>query len=259
MYKWSFFLYLLFMETIILGFSGGVESIDSPNTSLLIRTGKTSILVDVSGSPRMALLNANQDPDTLDAILLTHGHIDHVYGLPALIHNMWLTGRTKPLRICGNPKAITTGKHLFLFFALDQKIKFEISWEELPISTIGDIEVVSFDLFHRPQMPVCGFTFSSAGKKISYFPDSVAREPYPVCTFDSDVLLHEVGGLEKDKEKINVSHTTAFQAAMLAKKTGAGKLIPVHLPPDVQQRKAILSEIKQVFPKAYLPTIGETY
>ena len=43
---------------------------------------------------RQTLVNAG-----VDAVILTHEHIDHVYGLPSLLHQMWIAGRRKALDI----------------------------------------------------------------------------------------------------------------------------------------------------------------
>lgn len=242
------------MKTSILGFSCGIDSIDSANTSLLVSSETTSILVDVSGSPRMELLKAGADPLSLDAILITHAHIDHVYAFPSLLHSLWLLGRKKALVIGGNERAISTCKHMFDFFGLDRKVQFDIIWQELPVPRIGDIQIDTFSLFHRPTMPVNGFTFSCEGEKISYFPDSVATKPYPDSAYDSNVIIHESAGLECDRDTINSSHTTALQAAQLAKDLRGGKLILVHLPESQITRVEMLNEARSVFPNTILPT-----
>ncbi len=241
------------MKVTILGFSNGLDCLDSANTSLLVTTQQTSILVDVSSSPRQSLLKAGLDSLSLDAVLITHGHIDHVYAFPSLIHSMWLQNRTKPLSIVGNDFALEVCKHFFFYFKLDKKIKFKIDWKDVSTNKIGDIQISSFSLYHRPEVPVNGYTFIADGLKVSYFPDSVATLPVPECALDSDIFIHEAGGLEKDKEEINKSHTTALQAANMAKQAKAKELILVHVPESLEVRNAMLEEAKSVFANSFIP------
>lgn len=50
----------------------------------------------------------------IDAILLTHGHLDHVAGVLPMIHSMGLDGRKRPLDIIG-PSTSTAGSEEDLF------------------------------------------------------------------------------------------------------------------------------------------------
>ena len=245
------------MKITILGFSNGLDCLDSSNTSMLVQTEQTSILIDVSSSPRQALLKAGVDSLSLNAVLITHGHIDHIYAFPSLIHSMWLQNRTKPLLVVGNEFALNVCKHFFSYFKLDKKIKFKIEWEDTSIGQIGEVQISSFPLYHRPEVPVNGYTFVADNLKISYFPDSIATLPIPECAFNSDIFIHEAGGLDKDREEINESHTTALQAAMMAKTAGAKELILVHIPEDLSVRKEMLIEARNLFPNTCIPYSGQ--
>lgn len=244
------------MKVTVLGFSNGLDCLDSSNTSLLVQTERTSIMVDVSSSPRQSLLRTGIDSLSLDAVLITHGHIDHVYAFPSLIHSMWLQNRTKPLLVVGNRLAIEVCKHFVLYFKLDKKIRFRIDWKDVTTNRIGDVRISSFSLYHRPEVPVNGFTFVADGFKVSYFPDSVATLPLPECSLFSDLMIHEAGGLEKDKEEINLSHTTASQAAMMAKTAEVKELVLVHVPENPKLRQEMLDEARSVFPNTLIPTSG---
>ena len=56
----------------------------SSGNSLFVETKNTKLLVDAGVSSKKietALSDINVDPTTLDGILITHEHIDHVQGL----------------------------------------------------------------------------------------------------------------------------------------------------------------------------------
>jgi ribonuclease Z len=243
------------MQVDMLGYAGSIQLSESSNTSLVVREADTSLLVDVSGSPCQALLQHDIDPNLLDAVLLTHAHVDHLYALPSLLHNLWMRNREKPLLIAGSETTLEQAKRLYRLFHLDAKPSLDslLRWESVP-SQIGSIRLDTFEVFHRPTMPTQGYTFTSKEKKVSYFPDSAVKKPYPACARHSDLIIHEVGGLDADKESLHhEGHSTALEVAQLAKDLEAAKLILVHLPPQLELHEAILSEAQSVFPQAHLP------
>lgn len=243
------------MRVDVLGYAGSVQLFESSNTSLVIRDAETSLLVDVSGSPCQALQQHGVDPDLLDAVLLTHAHVDHLYALPSLLHNLWMRKREKPLLIVGSEPTLDQAKRLYCFFHLDSKPSLDslLRWVTVP-SQIGTIHLEAFEVFHRPNMPSQGYTFTTKDRKVSYFPDSTVHKPYPKCARHSDMIIHEVGGLENERESLrHEGHSTALQVARLAKDLEAAKLLLVHLPPQEELHEAILAEAQSVFPQTLLP------
>ena len=77
-----------------LGSSGAVPSAARDTTALVVRAGRTTCLVDVGGSPVQKLRRVGIDPVGLSAVVVTHTHPDHVYGLPALVQCLLILGRT---------------------------------------------------------------------------------------------------------------------------------------------------------------------
>jgi ribonuclease Z len=83
-------------------FLGTGEAFDPklPNTSLLYR-GALCLLLDCGYSVPHALWSVTQDPNLVDAVVISHGHADHCFGLPALCVWMRERGRSRPLRVLG--------------------------------------------------------------------------------------------------------------------------------------------------------------
>jgi phosphoribosyl 1,2-cyclic phosphodiesterase len=155
----------------------------SAGNSTFIATERTRILVDAGLSRKeiLARLAAiGEDAETLDAILVTHEHTDHVSGLV-------------PLARCGGRRSIP----VFLTTLTSPAIPWG---EYTPVLerfqagstfTIGDIEVDSFTIPHDAVDPVA-FSFRTQGLKISqvtdlgYMPDSIK-----VHVGGSDLLILE--------------------------------------------------------------------
>jgi len=88
------------MATIsFLGTGSGIPSEERFFSSTLLHLEGTHLLVD-AGEPCVHLLRERGDLlRELDAVLITHGHVDHIGGLPALLQGCMLQERTKPLSI----------------------------------------------------------------------------------------------------------------------------------------------------------------
>ncbi len=89
--------------------SGGPELSDKrASTSYLIwHHGKAKLLVDIGSGSMLNLEKADVNINDLDAVLLTHLHVDHSADLPALIKATFFTQRTTDLLIYG-----PSGNHL---------------------------------------------------------------------------------------------------------------------------------------------------
>ena len=74
------------ISAIFLGTSHGDPTRTRFCSSTLYRLGDCAFLIDAGEPVTGLLVRENIQPSRLDAIFLTHMHIDHVGGLPALVH-----------------------------------------------------------------------------------------------------------------------------------------------------------------------------
>ncbi len=80
-----------------LGTGCGWPMTDRYHSSLLLEYGGRRWLLD-AGEPCSHRLKAMGVPfESLDAVFISHGHSDHLSGLPMIIQGAWLEGRTRPL------------------------------------------------------------------------------------------------------------------------------------------------------------------
>lgn len=110
------------MEIIFLGTSAGVPTRKRNVTAAAIKkqAGKAWYLVDCGEGTQHRVMRTPLSLHRLEAILITHVHGDHCYGLPGLLASASMAGRQHPLTIIG-PRLIrdfleaiqaTTGLHL---------------------------------------------------------------------------------------------------------------------------------------------------
>jgi ribonuclease Z len=248
------------MKLQFLGILGSVQAEDSGNVSLVITGGGSSVLVDVSGSPAQLLLRAGVDPLCLDAVFLSHTHTDHLYGLPSLIHNLWLLKRERPLPVYANRETLDRARALCAVFELEaKKGMFPLQWREAEASVSANdfsseagLHSQAFRVRHG--VPTLGFIFAAQGKKIVYTCDTMPMEEYPAAAAGPDMLIHEAGGTEDNREKLLAGgHSSGADAARAAKSLGANRLFLCHLPPEKENRAAILAEARSIFHAAEIP------
>lgn len=96
-----------------LGTSSGIPTKDRNVSAIAVELMVTShakrhpwLLVDCGEGTQHQLLKSHLSPNDLFAILITHTHGDHCYGLAGLLASLGMHGRKKPLTLIA-PKAIS--------------------------------------------------------------------------------------------------------------------------------------------------------
>ena len=154
----------------------------------VVASACTKILVDAGISCRETfkrLRTLGEDPHSLSAILITHEHSDHVYGLAVLAKKLripvFMTGATHQAWARAMRNEAGERPKLEKFEAFESGHRFQV----------GDIEVKPFTIPHDAADPV-GLTFRAEGIKVGiatdlgYLPLSV-RDHLRGC----DVLVME--------------------------------------------------------------------
>jgi ribonuclease Z len=90
-------------DLTFLGTSASVPSADRNHPSLLVEAGGHRIMVDCGEGTQRQLLQSGAGFRRLDRLLLTHGHFDHVLGIPGLFSTLRLRQSTDVMTIHGSP------------------------------------------------------------------------------------------------------------------------------------------------------------
>ncbi len=94
------------LDVTLLGCGGTMPLPGRWLTSLYVRCGGHGILIDCGEGTQIALKEAGLSAHSIDLILLTHYHGDHVMGLPGILMSMGMSGRQEPVTVVG-PKHLT--------------------------------------------------------------------------------------------------------------------------------------------------------
>ena len=189
----------------VLGSTGSIQGREASNTSLAVTSAGRTLLIDVSGSPIQALKRSSIDPLSVDVLLLTHAHIDHIYALPSLIHQMWLMGRTADLTIVANKETIEVAQSLCALFSLAEKrgifaVNWQVAEEGRAAVTVGKMAITLFSVPHG--IPTLGCTLEEGDEKVVYLADCKSSGSYPPCAWKADLLIHEAGGVGGEEEQL---------------------------------------------------------
>lgn len=135
------------------GSSGNSLFVESENTKLLVDAGVSSKKIET------ALTNLEIDPSSINGILITHEHSDHVQGLGTFAKkfNLPVYVNQKTLDAMPNQKDKISEKNIKI---IKNEEKFEI----------GDLKIKPFSIPHDAANP-CGFNIIHDNKKISIATD----------------------------------------------------------------------------------------
>lgn len=122
-----------------LGTACGIPMTDRFPSSILLESGARRWLLD-AGEPCSQRLKALGVPfRSLDAIFISHGHSDHLSGLPMIIQGAWLEARREPLPVYLPAELIVPIRTWLEAVYLPEKlVGFPIhfhAWETLPHRT----------------------------------------------------------------------------------------------------------------------------
>jgi phosphoribosyl 1,2-cyclic phosphodiesterase len=143
----------------------------SRGNSTFIKTNQVRLLIDAGLSRReiaARLASIGEDPDGIDAVLITHEHHDHASGLKALVKDLPLQAYMS----LGTMKALGADE-----FETDAAQFFRVKAGESFV--IGDARIVPFQVPHDACEPVA-FSVLCGGVKITQLTD-VGHLPDTIC------------------------------------------------------------------------------
>ena len=111
-------------QVILLGTGAALSDETREHTYMVIKGEAESILVDCGGSPVQRLIKAGIALDSIDHVILTHHHPDHLYGLSVFLLDLWLAGRKKKLNLHGLAETVRAVKAMMRAFEWERWLNF---------------------------------------------------------------------------------------------------------------------------------------
>ena len=218
-------------ELIVLGTAASVPNAEHDTVSLLLRGPGWAVLIDCGGSPLHKLARLGVEPDQIRAVVLTHRHADHIYGLSILVQGLWLGGREAPLPIYGPAETLDVARDLLALFSLaEREDMFNIVWHPVPLRqgrTVLEVEGVRIraapTVHGDVQTLALRFENTATGRSVVYSADTKPCEAVVQLAAGTDLLIHEATG-------DYYNHSSPAGAAQVAREAGVERLALIHYP-----------------------------
>jgi ribonuclease Z len=250
-----------------LGTSGAVPSAGRDNTALAFYSADDVILVDCSGSPYQKVLKAGLDPMQVSSVIVTHRHVDHLYGIPSLAHNMGLAGRTTPLHVYALRETMPILRGFMELFPLEEKMPYRIELHDVPakeghrILETEHFRVQSAPVKHGAPNIALRMECNSPRERgvVVYSSDTSPCASLVALARGADILIHEATFLHSDATRAaSDGHTTGYQAGDVAAQAGVKRLILCHFASEIHDH---VEETRREAQQTYrgLVTIAEEF
>jgi ribonuclease Z len=213
----------------------------------------STIVIDCGGDVIQRLLASDIDLDTIDHVIVTHEHADHASGFALMVQKLWLAGRRRPIPVHGIAPALAQAKRVWDAFDTESwksKGLPDLHWHSFPHESGAEVftddtwRVTTAPADHP--VPTAGLRVEHVptGRTLAYSCDTAPCDPILDMSRGADALVHEANG------SIAGVHSSPAEAAEIAAKSGAGRLLLVHLPPGLTDSD--LEDARRAFPATEL-------
>ncbi len=189
-------------------------------SSLLLKIGELNFVIDAGPDFRQQMLRENVR--NLRAILLTHEHVDHIFGLDDIRSFNWVQGHATD--IYAESRVQEAIRRIFHYVFADFKYP---GVPEMKLHTVKDhpllIDSVKFTpvrCYHH-KLPVYGFRVGD----LTYITDTNFIPDEEMTKIEGTKILI-INALRKEK---HISHFNMDEALIMAEKVGAEKTFLTHL------------------------------
>jgi len=204
-------------------------------TSTLVRSATTTVVVDLGSGALQKLAAADHSPLTVDAVLLTHAHLDHIADVFPLLFTFIVPyyRRTTPLRLLASTdtlRRIEQAREAFDHWMQTDQVVFE-AVEAGDAVTIGDLTVTVGTVDHDASS--VGYRFTDAqGTAVAIPGDSAPCEGLDALLAGATLAVLECSTPD---EVFVPGHLTPVSLAAAAKRAGLAHLVVTHRYPLAQQ------------------------
>ncbi len=292
------------LALVFLGTSAAVPTKERGLPCIALVYRGRAVLMDVGEGCQYRLLAAGISPLSVEAILVTHMHGDHFFGLPGLLQSMAMHGRSRRLVLVGPEPLLGFVKESLRATRHNPGyvIEFYAAKPGLELSAAG-LQVKAFPVDHGVE--AYGYTVSAPAKKklrVEVLREKYGLSPGPYAkkllegkpvrlggtviqpgevvytqygprivytgdTRPSETVAREARGatilvhdstftLDMRSEALEQGHSTAWDAAVTARKAGVKLLVLTHISARYRDPAPLLEEAMRVFPST---VVAEDY
>lgn len=223
------------LKLTVLGNNGPYPKAGGACSGFLLDSGETKVVLDF-GNGVLSRLQHYIDIEEISAIILTHLHSDHMGDIMILRYaadiKLMKGQMKKPIKIYAPAEPIEEFNRL----------KYKEALEVIKINpaetlVIGDLKISFREMIHSyKDYSIC---IEKDSKKFVYSGDTCANDGLVEFAKNADLFVCEAGLLERNEKSLKVMHLTAREAAQIAKKAGAKRLLLTHFLPGFKLEQYI--------------------
>lgn len=237
------------MRLTIVGCSGSYPGPDSPASCYLLEQEHEGrvwrILLDM-GNGSLGVLHRFVDPMVIDAVFISHLHVDHCIDLCSfyVLRKYHPSGPAPQIPVWGpngTDERMARAYDLAPQPGMTEEFQF-FAYAGAPV-TIGPFSVEAVPVEH----PVEAYSMrvSANGSVLVYSGDTGPCDAFDEVAEGADLLLAEASFLH-GRENPPQLHMTGRDCGLAATKAGAGRLVLTHIPPWYD-RAVALEEAKETY------------
>ncbi|UPT84409.1 ribonuclease Z [Bradyrhizobium barranii subsp. apii] len=150
-----------------LGTSASVPSVERNHPALLVEAAGKRILVDCGEGTQRQLLRSGAGFRRLGRILLTHGHLDHVLGIPGLFSTLGLRQTSEVMTVHAGPGTLDIVVRMLAGLWGAGRAPIPVAFAPLSEGQVidaGDFTIDCFPVRHR-DTDSFGFSFQSPARR----------------------------------------------------------------------------------------------
>lgn len=234
-------------EVTVLGSAGSHPGPGRVCSGYLLTADGTRLLLDC-GNGATANLQRTTRFDQLDAILVTHRHVDHCVDLVGMFYALRYHPdgpRSVDLYAAPDVVDLLTG-----LLGDESAAMFHEIFRHTPVTggdqlEIGPFALTLFDSLHP--VPTVSVRAEADGGVLAYSSDSAGGEQLVTCARDADVFLCEATWQGDQQDWPRDLHLTAREAGRVAAEAGARRLVLTHLLGSLDRSRS-LAQARERFP-----------
>lgn len=226
-------------EVTVLGSAGSHPGPGRVCSGYLVTHDATRVMIDC-GNGATANLQRTTRPEELDAVVVSHRHVDHCIDLVGMFYALrYHPAGPQSVDLYAAPEVVDL---LTSLLSDESQADFHRVFDHRVVTggdrlTIGPFEVSLFDSVHP--VPTVSMRVEADGAVLAYSADTAGGPELVACARDADVFLCEATWQGDQHDWPHDLHLTAREAGRLATEAGARRLMLTHLRSGLDRQRSV--------------------